>query len=845
MKNLLTLLLCLLWQATNAQVYEKGVSKALAEQRSQAIEKVRYDLTFDIPENQKAPVSGTAVISFMLQSKGEVVLDFQGKFSGACIVNGKKRVATMKNEHIIIPAKFTKRGLNEVEMDFVSLDKALNRQADYLYTLFVPDQARSCFPCFDQPDLRATFQTQLSVPTGWKTMVSNGQVPIPTYLYSFVAGRFEEQTAKREGYPMRVFYREQDPAKVKQLPKIMDEAGQALKWMEGYTGLKYPFDEFGMIILPGYQFSGMEHPGAIQLTDRRIFLGSHPSQDERMSRTELIAHETAHQWFGNIVALKWFEDVWTKEVLANFMAAKMTRRQFSKADHDLNFLKTYQARAMAFDRTEGTHPIAQKLGNLNHASLLYDDIIYYKAPVMMRILEDIMGPKELQAGLQKYLEKFYFKSASWDDLIETLDQQAPAAGVRQFSDVWVKEKGMPTIHTTYKDGQLVVSQTDPYGRGIFWRQKFDVRIIYDLDRSRTITVDMTQPTVAINLSLKPNSIIPNFDGRGYGRFTLDEAYTQKLPLRLIVTRNDLHRYALLLTLHDNYLMGRIPASYFGELYRDMTKEKNPLIMETVIDHMFKIAFDRKYTERQTLEQCIMDLLPENRTNDCRQTIIRKMGRNAISADVLSTIYTIWNEQRDPLFDEHDYMDMAYRLAITHPGQWQDIISLQRQRLKDDQLREEFDYVSRACNPDEQAQRQLFNSIVKAENRPHEPWALQTLQLLNADVREPQNNTYIASSLKQLEYLQQSSDIFFAANWLSALLGSHKSKDALQSVETFLKQHPNYEENLRGKILVASWPLKNIWQQHRGAADDRTPGSTPNNSKAPNKNRKTNNNKKTR
>ena len=88
MKNLLTLLLCLLWQATNAQVYEKGVSKALAEQRSQAIENVRYDLTFDIPENQKTPVSGTAVISFMLQSKGEVVLDFQGKFSGACIVNG-------------------------------------------------------------------------------------------------------------------------------------------------------------------------------------------------------------------------------------------------------------------------------------------------------------------------------------------------------------------------------------------------------------------------------------------------------------------------------------------------------------------------------------------------------------------------------------------------------------------------------------------------------------------------------------------------------------------------------------------------------------------------------------
>ncbi len=801
----------MLWQCALAQVYEKGVSKELAQLRSQLLQNINYDLTIDIPAEQSKPVAGTVIISFMLNDKADVVLDFQGRFSGACIVNGKKRVATMQNEHIVIPQKLVKKGLNEVEMNFVSQDKALNRHGDYLYTLFVPDQARSCFPCFDQPDLRATFTTQLNVPLGWKTMISQGQAPIPTYLYSFVAGRFEELTAQRDGYPMRVFYREQDPQKLKQLPKILDEAGQALRWMEGYTGLKYPFTEFGMVILPGYQFGGMEHPGAIQLADRRIFIGNHPSQDERLSRMELIAHETAHQWFGNMVTLKWFEDVWAKEVLANFMAAKITRRQFSQVDHDLNFLRTYQARALAFDRTEGTHPIAQPLANLSHASLLYDDIIYYKAPVMMRILEDIIGPKKMQAGLQQYLEKHYFKSASWDDLIAALDSQAPQAGVRQFSDVWVKQKGMPTIHTAYSNGKLIVSQSDPYNRGLLWRQKIEIRVIYDLDHSRTITIDMTEPTVAVNLPLKPNSIIPNYNGRGYGLFTLDEAYTQKLPLRLIVTRGDLNRYALLLTLHDNYLMGRVPGSYFGELYRGLAREKNPLIMSTLVDHMFKIAFDQKPSERQTLEQCIMDLLAENRSADCRQAIIRKMGRHAMSPDVLNQVQKIWNTQRDPLFDDHDYMDMAYRLAITHPGQWQTIISQQRQRLKDEHLRQEFDFVSRACNPDATVQRQLFSSLLKAENRPHEPWTLQALQLLNSDTREPQSNTYIATSLQQLQQLQQSSDIFFASNWLHALLDGHKSREAWQSIDQFLKQHPNYPESLRSKIMVAAWPLKNTWQ----------------------------------
>lgn len=813
--NFLLVILFSLWgQGVYGQAHEKGVSKELAEQRVKNISNISYDLTFDIPSNQQEPVKGKLVLEFFLDEKKDVVLDFQGKFSGVCVINDKSRAVDMENEHIILPGKRLKKGINSIEIDFVSLDKGLNRFPDYIYTLFVPDQARSCFPCFDQPDMRATFTTHLNMPNGWKSIVSNGKYPIPTYLYSFVAGKFEEQIGQREGYKIHALYREQDPQKVKQLGKIFDEVGISLHWMEGYTGIKYPLEEFGMIILPGYQFGGMENPGAVQLTDRRIFLGSHPSKDEQLSRMELIAHETAHQWFGNMVTLKWFGDVWTKEVFANFMASKITRQKYSRADHDLNFLKTYQSRAMAFDRSEGTHPIAQELKNLDNASLLYDDIIYDKAPVMMRILEEIMGAQRLQSGLQKYLQKYFFKSASWDDLIEVLDQEAPGINVRQFSDVWVKQKGMPTIHTTYQDGNLIISQTDPYGRGLCWRQKFEIRLIYDIDKSRTVTVDMQQPTVSIKIGQRPNSIIPNYNGRGYGRFTLDDSYTEKLPLRLIVTRNDLHRYALLLTLHDNYLMGRIPPSYFGELYRVMIKEKNPLIMKTAIDHMFKIAFDRPLSERQTLEQCIMDLLPENKSADCRQTIIRKMAANASAKEVSEQIYNIWYAQTDPLFDEHDYMEMAYRLAILRPQQWNEIISQQLSKLKTDDLREEFKYVSRACNPDIHAQKNLFKEILKKENRQHEPWALQALRLLNADVREPMNNDYIPQSLEKLEYIKETSDIFFAGNWLNSLLATHKSKEALQNVNNFIQKNPNYQPNLLNKIKAASWPLKTIHEMEQ-------------------------------
>ena len=812
-KILLMIFLSMMVLSTHAQMLSKGVSKELADHRKVNIGNVVYDLTFNIPSNLSHKVTGTAIISFDLKEQEDLILDFQGEFNGTAYVyygkkNNKRRSfeALYKDEHIIIPMRQLQAGKNKIELNFTCQDKALNRNKDYVYTLFVPDLARSVFPCFDQPDLRAVFVTTLHTPSGWKTMTSDNSCQLPTYLYSFVAGNFQEKTGTRNGRLMRALYRETDPAKVAQLDNVFDETSQALKWMEGYTSIACPFKEYGMVILPNYQFGGMEHPGAIQLSDRRIFLEKNATQEEELYRTELIAHEIAHLWFGDLVSLKWFGDVWTKEVLANFMASKITRRQYKGIDHDLNFLKTFQNAAIAIDRTDGTHAIAQELNNLNHASLLYDNIIYDKAPVMMRMMEQVMGAPAMQNGLNRFLIDHQFDNASWDDLIKALDKTAPSAGVKKFSDIWVKQKGMPNIHTSYKDGQIVVTQSDPLHRGIFWPQQFEVKVIYDLTESQTLTVDMQKPTMTFKVPGRPSYIIPNSNGKGYGRFTLDDNYTRQMPKRLITTRNDLNRYALLQVIHDNYLMGKISPSYFSELYRLMVKERNPQIMSTAIEHMFKILEDVNVDQRAALELCMMDLLNENRTNECHQYIIRKMSSCVSSPEVLDQIESIWRNHNDPLLNEHDYMEMAYRLAIMHPQQWQEILSTQRARLTTDDLKNEFDYVCRACNPDGNQRLQLFNDLLRPENRQKEPWAIAMLRLLNSDVFEPQSNGYIESSLKSLEYIQQTSDIFFPSKWMKALMAGHKSREAAQAIDSFIKATPNYPSNLKNIVLEASWIL---------------------------------------
>ena len=820
MKHIRLLLISLLGMmvlSANAQILSRGVTKELAQHRKANISNIIYDLTFNIPANQNEQVTGNVVIFFDVKKREDIILDFQGGFDGNCVAiipKNKKKTkfkkihfqANYQNEHIIIPKDMVVEGSNRIELRFASLDKALNRNQDYLYTIFVPDLARSVFPCFDQPDLRAMFMTKLNTPAGWKTMISDSSGPLPTFLYSFVAGVFNEKTGVRDGHHMRALYRENDPDKVAQIDSIFNEAGHAIKWMEGYTGIACPFKEYGLAILPNFQLGGQEHPGAIQFNDRLLFLDKIATQEDALRRMELIAHATAHLWFGGLVSLKWFDDLWANEVFTSFAASKITHRHYDQVSFDLNFIKTHQAEAIATDRTEGTHPIAMELTNANHASLLYDNIIFDKTAVVMRMLENMMGPDVLQNGLNKYLMKYQFSNASWDDLVNILAAEAPQLNIRQFGKVWVQEKGMPDIHTSYQGGQLVIRQSDPYNRGIFWPEKFQVRVINDLGKSVTYDVDMQQPVMSIKLPRKPDCILPNTDGRGYGRFTLDDEYVKLLPRRLITTRNDVNRYCLLLTIHDNYLRGKLPPSHFGELFRLMCKEKNPLIMATALEHMFKIVRDVNIEQRAALELCVMDLLGENKSNECHQYVIRMMTRVASSPEVLQQLETIWKRHNDPLLNENDYNEIAYRLAIMHPKRWQEILNTQRARLTNEDMRKEFDYVSRACNPDPVERTNVFNSLLRPENRIQEPWAIFTLYLLNSDVFEPQSNSYIEPSLKSLEYIQQTSNVYFPEYWMKVLMADHKSKEAALIVENFMKANPNYPENLRNKALEASYIL---------------------------------------
>jgi aminopeptidase N len=563
----------------------------------------------------------------------------------------------------------------------------------------------------------------------------------------------------------------------------------------------------------------MEHPGAIQYNEKSIFPGKNLTTDDELRRFELIAHETAHMWFGDLVTMRWFDDVWTKEVFANFLASKMSREQFPKINHDLNFLKMYQAPALSTDRTEGTHPIQQQLGNLNQAGLLYGNIIYDKAPVMMRKLEELMGPDAFRNGLRKYLSKFSFANATWDDLIDILEQEKPLAGVKDFSEVWVKQKGMPVITTHISNGQLLICQHDPYNRKLYWKQKFCVGLLKNhtvtpvtTEDIQTTEVNMTDSNTAIPIDTAYHFVIPNYDGRGYGRFVLDISNQSNITDYTNLWRYlpDLQRYALLTTLYENYLMHRCDLAAFSRLvFSSLSSDcSNELIESALCDYSSLLLLDMPVDERHHAESMLYRIAKHHCHKSIRMKALRIISTQATSPEIVDSIYHIWKDRSDTLITERDYINAAYHLAIVLPQKWQEVLTEQRSRLVNPDKQRMFDFVSRACNPSVKVQQELFQSLLDKSNRTVEPWASSMLELLSCHEREPLNNEYIMPGLNALQEIQRTGDIFFPSDWLYALLSDHTSSEAKQIVNTWLQAHQDEPLPLKNKLLQIAYRLLN-------------------------------------
>ena len=821
---------------------EEGVSEELARHRRATLADLSYAYELSVPRDAGA-LTGTLITQFTLRddSNSPVVIDFKGPGERVrtVYVNGEAAEWTAVFDHLAIDGSaFATDAHNEVSIEFEAGDEALNRNPDFLYTLFVPDRAHFSLPIFDQPDLKAPFSLTLEIPSEWVAVANGVEVsqelldggrtrytyretkPIPTYLLAFAVGGFQIEEAEQGGRTFRMFHRETDTAKVaRNLDAVFDLHATALDWLEDYTQIEYPYGKFDFVLLPPFQYGGMEHPGSIFYRQQSLLLDESATQNQIIGRASLIAHETSHQWFGDLVTMAWFDDVWTKEVFANFMAAKIVQPSFPDLNHDLRFFLAHHNTAYGVDRTPGANAVRQPLENLREAGTLYGAIIYQKAPIVMRQLELLVGEETFRDGMREYLTEFAHSNATWPDLIAILDDLSDE-DLADWSRVWVEEPGRPTVSTelTLADGrvtELRISQSDPAGEGRVWPQTMEI----------TLSTGGTLSTLPVHLDGEPlllgdwvgrdapDFVLPNGGGFEYGHFHLDAGSRQHLIETLPEITDAKTRGIAWVTLWDAVLEREVAVGdWYALLLRGAVEEEDEQSLQRVLGYLGStfwgyLSEDERAAQATSTEEILWGQV-EQATVTTRQSSYFNAWRNVVSTPTgLARLHRIW-EQVDSVggmkFSVEDYTSMATTLAILGEGDAEEILDRQFERIENPDRRARFLFVRPALSADPAVREAFFEGLSDPENRAREPWVLAALGYLHHPTRTSHSQRFVIPSLEMVEEIQRTGDIFFPQRWLGSTLGSHNDPALAADVKEWLDALPDdYPHRLRGKILQST------------------------------------------
>ncbi|MEO7296077.1 MAG: aminopeptidase N, partial [Candidatus Limnocylindria bacterium] len=523
-----------------------------AAERSRLLRVRSYDVELDLTRGDDLFGSVSRIRFECTEPGATTFLDLAGSRVESVFLNGEPLDA-----EAIGPARVTLRGLEATNELVVIADLAYSRMGEgmhrfvdpadgeiYLWTEMMVNNAGNVFACFDQPDLKAPLRLTVRAPEAW-TVLSNGAgtrtgtgewafaetPPLSTYLMVVVAGPFHSAYATHRDIPLGLHVR-RSLAEHLDADELFEQTRQSFDFYDRTFAIPYPFGKYDQVFCPEYPQGAMENPGCVKFTDRFIYR-SRVTDDERALRATVIAHEMAHMWFGDLVTMRWWDDLWLNESFAEYIGTMAVVEATRFTAGWTWFCATIKAWGYEQDELPSTHPVAADAPDTEAALLNFDGISYAKGAGVLKQLVAWVGLEAFLAGLHTYFERHAYGNTTLTDLLSALEASS-GRDLRAWSREWLETAGVNVLRSESAEvgdvyTSVAVLQTAPAEHPALRSHRIAIGL-YDRSGERLVRRDRVEVEVvgartevpALTGAHVPDLLLLNDDDLTWAKIRLDE-----------------------------------------------------------------------------------------------------------------------------------------------------------------------------------------------------------------------------------------------------------------------------------------------------------------------------------
>ncbi len=474
---------------------------------------------------------------------------------GAKVSGEEERAITVTPETPLAPGDYTLEIAfkNAFNTRAASLYKLFTRGKSYTFTQFEADDARGAFPCWDEPSFKIPWQLTLVVPKrhlafsntpieresedgAERTVVFKRTPPLPAYLVALATGPFDVVEIPGLGVPGHVITIKGQGALAAEAVRITPPLLRAL---EDYFGRPYPFEKCDLIAVPEYWYGAMENPGLITYRDNLLLLDPKRASDEERSHlVSVTAHELAHMWFGDLVTMEWWDDMWLNESFASWMGDKVSDRAFPEVQARTRSLGR-RNRALVSDARLSTRAMRQPVTDADNLLQLADELAYDKGQAVLEMFERFLGPDRFQAGVRRYLSNFEWSNANAADLWYALSRAGRTA-IEPSMESFLDRPGVPLLTVERLGGdrvRLTQRRFLPAGVAAPEAEPWKIPVLLEygegaVRRTYSVMLKTEQRVVRLEGIESADWLHPNADETAYYRWSLPDA-----DLRALIDRS--------------------------------------------------------------------------------------------------------------------------------------------------------------------------------------------------------------------------------------------------------------------------------------------------------------------